>query len=512
MPVEELKPEHKMLLMFLLKITDSEGSFSVSIGKLASDFGAKTQTVSSFLQSLKTWGYLSVEREYQKHGTGLRRFTFTDRGWNFAYQDQLVNWALSCEQPAVVNILKNNTQDALENNGTRRCTFRSPHRLLLLLLLKHMDELGAVEISTSELCEQMGISRDRFKSVIRKLKELGFFKAIVNGHSSKLLFGRSRSRYYFDLSHKLFERNDDLASLVVNLRGEFEWYGYTESTALLDMKNLFDWKSITGREEAIKMAEDKQEKSKHQIELQKAQFELGKLVFPSHTQTMANWIGFTRLRLFFTDVRLHDQLQLWFYDIASELMSSHWDNFGNLSKNEKVKGLLSWEYVFPKSKQLAPSEYELADSLCRNVLTNPKKLPNIEQLAELPESLRDYRDLIQLVLNVATTIARRYKSFLRLAFGHQFSPTKVLIIPGQSYGKETSSFEVHYVWSRFHRDSELLISNMDPVHGSGIQKRNEGEANFTDIAFEGWESVIDKILRGAREFDPKKDKPTKTSM
>ncbi|MET1281177.1 hypothetical protein [Vibrio navarrensis] len=510
----KLKPADKMIVISLLKSSELDDHFCQRIGDIASEYSIKTQTVSALLRQLVSEGYLHVEQVYQGRGSGYREYKFTDAMKSYALSDPLIWWALNSgsDFPGVKYIVENRYSCAHQKNdrGKSGLMLTAPQRLMLLTFLKIWDEtgseLGYVEVSANEICQQMGIRGDRFKSLIKKLKDWDIFRKVVSGQSNRQLFGITKTRYYFNLSHALFDELREPSSLVVNLNGEFDDCVQTEASALLSMSGLFNWDELAKQKNRIDLAKNPDEKREEQLKLSELQYELSKVRFPSHAQVIANGLGFLSFRQLFENVTSHDRLQLWMCDIASAILTHSWDSIDKLDGNIVVTDLLSWESVFPKGMVINDDQKKQAMLLCRRVLQQTKQLILFENESEMSESLRLYGNLIQLGLYVSAMMARRYKSFLMLTYGYDFLPDKVAIVPTHGFGERVSRFEIRYAHPTLQRRTELVISNGIPIKGSALKRKEDGDATYIDVAWQSWESIAPKVLRGHSELDPEKDK------
>ncbi|CAK1702727.1 hypothetical protein VCRA2113O117_70085 [Vibrio crassostreae] len=509
----KLKPADKMIVISLLKSSELDDHFCKRIGDIASEYSIKTKTVSALLRQLVSEGYLHVEQVYQGRGSGCREYKFTDAMKSYALSEPLIWWALNSgsDFPGVKYIVENRYSCAHQKNdgGKSGLMLTAPQRLMLLTFLKIWDEtgseLGYVEVSANEICQQMGIRGDRFKSLIKKLKDWGIFQKVVSGQSNRQLFGKTKTRYYFNRSHELFGELIDSSCLVVNLNGEFDDCVQTEASALLSMSGLFNWDEVAEQKNRIALAENPDEARKEQQKLSELQYELSKVRFSSHAQVIANGLGFLSFRHLFENVTSHDRLQLWMCDIASAILTHSWDSIDKLDGNTMVTDLLSWESVFPKSMVINDVQKKQAMLLCRRVLQQTKQLILFENEPEMSESLRLYGNLIQLGLYVSAMMARRYKSFLMLTYGYDFLPDKVAIVPTHGFGERISRFEIRYAHPTLQRRTELVISNAVSVEGSALKRKDEGDVIYTDVNLYSWESIAQKVLRGHSDLHPEFD-------
>jgi len=112
-----------------------------------------------------------------------------------------------------------------KSNELHKSKLQISNRLLLVILLMHADNCGVVRgLGVSDLMRLTGMSRDRLKSQLNKLKYCEFMCASLGGVTGRYLFGVAKGIYRLNLKHKFYQTNayKPITVLIPNREGDYE--------------------------------------------------------------------------------------------------------------------------------------------------------------------------------------------------------------------------------------------------------------------------------------------------
>jgi len=346
--------------LLLISITDVYGignCFSESIKTLVNEHPCSRKSLTEFLKKMESRGFLVIEKSY---GTiAPNSYLFTNETAQYIQSDKVLREIsrgrfIKVIRGTYVPVSKISTVESISNLN----------RFFLLILILHSNSVGSVNnLSFKELAEIMGGTKDQVKSQIICLKKAGLIRYHVPGISHKYIFGIDKSIFLLNIKHPFI--NDyylDAFRLTLDVSKiqDLEYLGFSESSSLI-----------------MKMPTIHLEKGdEHIIE-----------------QSLLNQI------ISKSDVRLHDHIQFLIFKIASNLLSSVWDN-----PNEDINHFLL--------ENLKPGSNEISEQF------------------------------IKLIRTWGIRQARIYESLITFFYGKNVSYEQIFIFPNQKYLGRFLTFEV----------------------------------------------------------------------
>lgn len=426
-----------MLLIDVVKAYGSEEPFSIDVLSLAKKCFSTKNTVIKLFQSLKQSGYVFTEEEFSSRGRGKNIYTFTQAFRDDLKNNSFIKDACESDNPAIGIFFKNKVTIKKEGSVDNKIMLRSSNRLFLLIFILHADEFGVVSnLSTTDISKLMGrISRDRFKSQLKTLYDIGVMNCHVPGGTGKELFGKVKGKFFLDLTHPLFEgRKSKVSLLTLDFNIIFAGLASTEATALnLLYKAFFNLKGDYTYAGALE------------------RFNYSPLIADNVKR-----IEIKKILPLFKSKALHDQLQLHLLENASEMLSSNWSN---LEEDEKTITITdsAWQKIVPATKR--------------------KHFDNTHSV---------FYEFKPLIISLSIRIARKYKSLMQSFLGAGFKPGKVLIVPHGKYGFVNQRLAVVYISPK-----ERQATNVQVDDNSVKINTNDKNSKVTKILTL---KEIDKIL------------------
>ena len=433
-----LNAECIMLLIGVVRTYGSEESFSIDVLSLAEKFLSTKNTVIKLFQSLRQSGYVLTEEAFNSRGRGKNIYTFTQDFRDELEKDSFIKNACENDNPAIDILFKNKVVIKKSCGVDSKIMLRSSNRLFLLIFILHADEFGVVSnLSIADISKLMGgISRDRFKSQLKALYDIGVIKCHVSGVTGKELFGKVKGKYYLNLTHQLFEcKKTETSLLRLNFNIILDGIASTEITALhLLYRSLFDF---NGNYTYIGSLE---------------RFNYSTLIAESIKK-----VEIKKILPLFKSKALHDQLQLHLLENASEMLSNNWEVLEG-GESARVITDSAWLKIVPLTKR---ENFEGVNSI--------------------------YSDFRPFINSLSIRIAQKYKSLMLYFFGDDFNPSKVALVPHGKYGCFTRCIEIVYNDSNKGKITDVLIDNKGLVTINDSDKKSKAESL---IAIK----EIDKIL------------------
>ena len=421
-----LSAECIVLLIGVVRTYGSEESFSIDVLSLAEKFLSTKNTVIKLFQSLRQSGYVLTEEAFNSRGRGKNIYTFTQAFRDELENDFFIKNACENENPVIDALFKNKVVINKRSGVDNKVLLRSSNRLFLLILILHADNFGVVSnLSNTEISKLMGgISRDRFKSQLKTLYDIGVIKCHVSGVTGKELFGKVKGKYYLNLTHQLFEcKKTEISLLKLNFNIIIDGIASTEITELHSLyKSLFDLNgnyTYPGSLERFNYSPLIAENVKN--------FEIRKIL------------------PLFKNKALHDQLQLHLLENASEMLSNNWESLEG-SENTIAITDSAWLKIVPLTKK---ENFDGADSA--------------------------YCDFKPFINSLSIRIAKKYKSLMLYFLGDDFKPCKVTLVPHGKYGC-TQCIEVVYSDSNEGKITDVLIDNKALVAINNSDKKSKADS------------------------------------
>lgn len=422
-----LSAECIVLLIGIVRTYSSEESFSIDVLSLAEKFFSTKNTVIKLFQSLRQSGYVLTEEAFNSRGRGKNIYTFTQAFRDELENDFFIKNACENDNPAIDILFENKVIPQKRSGVDNEISLRSSNRLFLLIFILHADSFGVVSgLSNIEISKLMGgISRDRFKSQLKTLYDIGVIKCHVSGVTGKELFGKVKGKYYLNLNHQLFEcKKTEISLLRLNFNIIIDGITSTEVTALhLLYKSLFD---LSGNYTYIGSLE---------------RFNYSPLVSENVKK-----VEIQKILPLFKSKALHDQLQLHLLENASEMLSNNW---GSLEGDEETIAITdsAWQKIVPFTKK---ENFDGANSI--------------------------YGDFQSLINSLSIRIAQKYKSLMLYFLGGDFKPIKVTLVPHGKYGCFTQCIEVIYSDSKKGKITDVQIDNKKSVTINESDKKSNAES------------------------------------
>ncbi len=404
----KLGAECKMLLISILRRFGVVNSFSIDISTIVKEHFSTRNTIVELFKFLKESGYVLTEAEFSLRGKGKNIYSFTQSFIDALEDDLFIHNAWKSDNPVVNVLMTNELTVSQQCDKDNKVLLRSSNRLFLLIFILHADEFGVISnLSTTDISKLMGrISRDRFKSQLKTLYDIGVMNCHVPGVTGKELFGKVKGKFFLDLTHPLFGLKKHKVSLLkFNFNIIFDGIASTEATALhLLYKALFNLKGDY--------------------------IYLGPLERFNYSLLIADnvkRIEIIKILPLFKSKALHDQLQLHLLESASEMLSSNWSN---LEEDENTNTITdsAWQKIVPPTK--------------REYFENTHSV---------------FYELKPLITSLSIRIARRYKSLMQSFLGADFKPSKVLIVPHGKYGLFNQRLEIAYSNSKEGQVTNVLV-------------------------------------------------------
>lgn len=435
---DEFSAECKVLLISILRRFGVVDSFSIDISTIVKEHFSTKNTVVELFKSLKKSGYVLTKAEYRLRGRGKNIYSFTQSFVDALECDLFIHNAWKSDNPAIDILMKNELTVSRQCDKDNKVFLRSSNRLFLIIFILQADGFGVVSnLSNTEISKLMGgISRDRFKSQLKALYDIGVMNCHVSGVTGKELFGKVKGTFFLDLTHSLFDnKKPKLSSLKLDFNIIIDGINSTEATALhLLYKALFN---LDGDYICVEP--------------------LGRFNYSPLIANNVKQVEIKRILPLFKSKTLHDQLQLHLLDNASEMLSSYWNNLDEDMTAKTIKDS-AWLKIVPVNKR-----------------------------ESFDDSNSEFYELKPLITSLSIRIARKYKSLMQYFLGDDFKPDKVLIVPYGKYGHFTERLEVIYSGSEVGKVTNVLVDYDESV------KINTGDENSE---VEGVKTLkeIDKIL------------------
>jgi len=419
--VRVLNAECIMLLITIIRKYNLEKSFSIDILSLAEESFSTKNTVIKLFKLLKGFGYVTTKEKASIRGRGKNIYTFTQ-----AFKDELKNdlfiiKAWESDNPAVDTLLKNKVAFSKQDSEDTKLLLRSSNRLFLLIFILHADEFGVISnLSTTAISKLMGgITKDRFKSQLKTLYDIGIMKCHVSGVTGKELFGKIKGKYYLDLSNSLFyECYCNVSQLMVRVAGISDGNSFTEAGALFNNYRNYHTEKC--------------------------------FVWPSVIARYLEAFNFKNVIHFFNNQMMQEQFQLLLFNIASEILSNCWYEPDKFTHSSVVLKLLNYPMLMTskKAKELGNVEglKEEVDRIFNHEFG--ENVPVSEFTSN--ETAECYLELVWLIRKLSLSIANRYKLFLTTTLGKEVEMNKLMIMPITEFkvfeGEEyVELFEVFYI-------------------------------------------------------------------
>jgi len=184
---------------FILKLCDlfnSGEDIFWQTKELSKQFGVTNNVVASSLQQLYESEYLEKSSiSENKKGRPKCHYLFTNKLKKLAaeIQDTEVSTYVKSIIDRILIVGKEEQYDEL----------RVSNRLLLCILVANSSGYGAVNnLSTKDISKLTGMSKDRVRSQIKKLIELGYISRYTPGISQSNIFGKKNSTYFLALRER----------------------------------------------------------------------------------------------------------------------------------------------------------------------------------------------------------------------------------------------------------------------------------------------------------------------
>lgn len=417
MSLSNLKPECRMLLLSLLDKHPIGNSFCISIADMEKEFFTTRNVISDLFTYLKNNDYVDIDRKFTVRGRGRYIYTFMNSLATFIEQDLLLSKAYKSNDFMIQKIIRNELQETT-------ISLRSSHRLFILILVIHTDQMGRISgVKSAKIRQMMGnISADRFKSQLRKLQSLGIFSCYIAGLTSKELFGKITSTYFINLNHSIF----------------LDWLPEV-SSIFIEAKSL----SLIGVNQC----------SEANALIMASKFK-GKGPISPVLSTIKHILNKEHISLFFCKNNAHDNLQLRLFNLASLILLHTWDDKKKIKieglsvdqeKSHKIMDLYEWSKVLPEYsyallKKLAVESNLLYFERIDRILDDA----NINENIKLDIS-KQYCSVIYTLFLLSLNIANRYKSILVKILGCDFQVNEFSIIPKQKIEKNCSEYEIRFI-------------------------------------------------------------------
>lgn len=166
------------------------------------------------MRELVSAGYLSEEAVYEnRRGRPKKRYNITAK-----LDLENTSQASATHENLILDLLKTDSRD---KDGHRRHELKIPARLLLATLLSQANDRGVVQSAgTAFLAGLTGMSGERVRNNIAKLRSLGYIRQICPGISSRQLFGTIGSAFILNLHHRRWRENSSGSHLwLINFEG-----------------------------------------------------------------------------------------------------------------------------------------------------------------------------------------------------------------------------------------------------------------------------------------------------
>lgn len=462
-----LNAECIVLLIGVVRTYGLEESFSIDVLSLAEKFFSTKNTVIKLFQSLRQSGYVLTEEAFNSRGRGKNIYTFTQAFRDELKNDSFIKHACESDNPAIDILFKNKAVIKKEDGVDNKILLRSSNRLFILIFILHADEFGVISnLSTSDISKLMGgISKDRFKSQLKTLYDIGVMKCHVSGVTGKELFGKIKGRYYLDLSNPIFNKcYGSVSQLRVRFNGIAHGNTYTEAGALFKGYRNFN--------------------------------EIKDFVWPSVVARYLESFDFKGVIHFFNTQTIQEQFQLLLFDIASEILSNCWHEPEKFTHSPDVLNLLSPPVLMNSKKASELDKLEGLKDRIDNIFSHG--FGEDISLSEYHSNkvAKSYFELVFLIRRLSLAIANRYKLFLIAALGKEFELDKLMITPITAFkmfeNKEyIELFGMRYIGGHHSKMIELqILENRLEISKNGKAFELHGQTTSKDNI----SKFVDKIL------------------
>lgn len=218
-PDVKLSPEARWLLLQWSALAGLQNAIAKPRLKLYSQFGMAHRHARSALEELENSGIVWDEKVRQKQGRPISRFHIS--GDFQSYLGNLEAIPSPPHQPEIEALLERDTKTSTPRAGHSQNLMTGDERAkniapgtswLLAVLLAHARTPGVVTgLGLRQLTALTGMTRERLRSQLSKLKKLEIINRIVPGASSHQGKSSIRSAYFFNLGHELLLGEKSLA-------------------------------------------------------------------------------------------------------------------------------------------------------------------------------------------------------------------------------------------------------------------------------------------------------------
>ncbi|MGO2134948.1 MAG: hypothetical protein ACTH3S_05905 [Marinobacter sp.] len=218
-PDLKLSPEARWLLLQWSALAGLKNAIAKPRLKLYRQFGMAHRHARSALEELENRGIVLDEKVRQKQGRPISRLHIS--GDFQRYLGNLEATPRSPHQPEIEALLERGINTTSPRAGHSHNLMTGDERAkniapgtywLLAVLLAHARTPGVVTgLGLRQLTALTGMTRERLRSQLSKLKKLGLINRIVPGASSHQGKSSIRSAYFFNLGHELLMGEESLA-------------------------------------------------------------------------------------------------------------------------------------------------------------------------------------------------------------------------------------------------------------------------------------------------------------
>ncbi|MCW8331949.1 helix-turn-helix domain-containing protein [Photobacterium sp. SDRW27] len=189
--VKGLSPEGKYLLVQMIKCFDIDNPLEVSAVRLAKICGVSRKIVVPTMIALSDAGLVSIIRQ----GKVKKAYQFSDDLVKALIATKKYRQPLSYSKVMI--------DEVLDSNNDNHKALNVSHKLLLCLFLAHADKFGIVHnFSVSDISKFTGMKRERIRSQIKKLINLGYIIYRVPGVNHDYMFGKAKGAFFLDVNNK----------------------------------------------------------------------------------------------------------------------------------------------------------------------------------------------------------------------------------------------------------------------------------------------------------------------
>ncbi|EPT9252269.1 hypothetical protein ACVTNV_000586 [Vibrio alginolyticus] len=200
--IADLTASEKFFLLGLMREYGTNEEIFGEVKELGRSFGVTDKVASSALNKLEKNGWMRrkvIPKEMKSIVKG--RYSYCIHA-DIANQLSGPVCAVNSDMVLYVSNASNHIKD---KNGRN---IRSSLRMFLLTLLAHSTPYGEVnDLSYTRLKSLLGdLTKDKYRSQIRYLREAGIISAYIPGFNSNLMFGKMTGRYLINFFTSRIER------------------------------------------------------------------------------------------------------------------------------------------------------------------------------------------------------------------------------------------------------------------------------------------------------------------